>query len=170
MQREFIIVKNTPEKNNPALAKAKKIVVLDGSVDAWKALVEELEENKEKAYDRQEFSEYFNLRNLKREFYQAYNEKTKKTKRNHKLLSCKDNRNAKENKKIDKRKLEQNQNITKQYAVSYAIITYDYLHPNDDVVDFAYQMIELMRTINPRSAVKEADKILTARNKKESIK
>lgn len=70
------------------------------------------------------------------------------------------------NKKIDKRKLEQNQNITKQYAVSYAMLVYNHLHPDKDVTDFAYQMIELMRAIRPRFAVKEADKLLEDNSEK----
>ena len=68
------------------------------------------------------------------------------------------------NKKIDKRKLEQNQNITKQYAISYAMIAYNNLHPKEDVSDFGFQMIELMRAIRPRFAVNEADRILRKTN------
>lgn len=66
----------------------------------------------------------------------------------------------------DKRKLEQNQNITKQYAVSYAMLTYNHIHPNKDVSDFACKMIELMRAIKPKFAVKEADKLLKIYEKK----
>ena len=76
----------------------------------------------------------------------------------------------KNNKKIDKRKLEQNQNITKQYAVSYAMLVYNHLHPNEDASDFVYQMIELMRAIRPRFAVKEAVKLLSQNNKKHKKK
>lgn len=32
----------------------------------------------------------------------------------------------------DKRVCEQNQNITKQYAVSYAMLAYNYLHPDEN--------------------------------------
>ena len=60
----------------------------------------------------------------------------------------------------DKRTLEQNQNITKQYAVSYAILVYNNLHPKADITEFGYKMIEIMRAIKPKFAVKEADKLL----------
>ena len=60
----------------------------------------------------------------------------------------------------DKRVCEQNQNITKQYAVSYAMLAYNYLHPDEDASELGWQMIELMRAIRPKFAVKEADKLL----------
>ena len=60
----------------------------------------------------------------------------------------------------DKRVCEQNQNITKQYAVSYAMLAYNHLHPKADATEFACNMIEIMRAMKPRFAVKEADKIL----------
>lgn len=62
---------------------------------------------------------------------------------------------------------EQNQNITKQYAVSYAIITFNKMYPKSNVIHFAYKMINMMRNIKPRKAVKIADEIL---NKKEEKK
>jgi hypothetical protein len=69
-------------------------------------------------------------------------------------------RKKKINAKQDKRVCEQNQNITKQYAVSYAILAYNHLHPKADATEFACNMIEIMRAMKPRFAVKEADKIL----------
>ncbi len=65
----------------------------------------------------------------------------------------------------DKRTLEQNQNITKQYAVSYAILVYNHLHPKADMTEFGCNMIELMRAIKPRFAVKEADKVLMGKER-----
>ena len=67
-------------------------------------------------------------------------------------------------KEKDKRVCEQNQNITKQYAVSYAMLTYNHLHPDEDASDFGWYMIELMRAIRPKFAVKEADKLLKVNN------
>lgn len=69
-------------------------------------------------------------------------------------------------KEKDKRVCEQNQNITKQYAVSYAMLTYNHLHPDEDASDFGWYMIELMRAIKPKFAVKEADKLLQAEGDK----
>lgn len=66
----------------------------------------------------------------------------------------------------DKRTLEQNQNITKQYAVSYAILVYNHLHPKADATKFACNMIEIMRAMKPRLAVKEADKVLLGKEYK----
>ena len=66
----------------------------------------------------------------------------------------------------DKRTLEQNQNITKQYAVSYAILVYNHLHPKSDAKKFACNMIEIMRAMKPRFAVKEADKVLLGKEYK----
>lgn len=74
-------------------------------------------------------------------------------------------RKKKRKKSIDKRLLENKQNITKEYAVSYALLTYNHLHPNCDEVKFACAMIELMRAIKPRFAVKEANKLLDEKNK-----
>lgn len=68
---EWIVVENTPEKNNPALAIPKKIVVLDGSYDAWETFVEELKENGEIAYKLQSYSKYFKIEGLEREYYQT---------------------------------------------------------------------------------------------------
>lgn len=63
--------------------------------------------------------------------------------------------------------LEKNQNITKQYAVSYAIITFHKMYPKSNVIRFACKMISVMRNIKPRKSVKLADEIL---NKKEEKK
>lgn len=66
----------------------------------------------------------------------------------------------------DKRVCEQNQNITKQFAVSYAILAYNHLHPKADATELACNMIEIMRAIKPRFAVKEADIILQGKENK----
>lgn len=60
---------------------------------------------------------------------------------------------------------EQNQNITKQYAVSYAMLTYNHIHPKEDTTKYANHMIKLMRVIKPRVAVKEANKLLNNNEK-----
>ena len=41
-----------------------------------------------------------------------------------------------------------------------AMLAYNYLHPNEDASELGWQMIELMRAIRPKFAVKEADKLL----------
>ncbi|MFR5683375.1 MAG: hypothetical protein ACLVAK_09865 [Clostridia bacterium] len=60
---------------------------------------------------------------------------------------------------------EQNQNITKQYAVSYAMLTYNHIHPKEDITKYANHMIKLMRVIKPRLAVKKANKLLNNNEK-----
>lgn len=66
----------------------------------------------------------------------------------------------KKNKKPDNRQLEPNHNVTKQFALSCAMLAYDELHHNDDIVQFAYKMINYMRTTKPKNAVKRADELL----------
>lgn len=69
---------------------------------------------------------------------------------------------SKKNKKIktDKRQLEPNHSVTKQFALSCAMLAYDELHHEDDVVKFAYKMINYMRTVKPKNAVMRADELL----------
>ena len=64
------------------------------------------------------------------------------------------------NKNIDKRKLEQNQNITKLYATSYAMLVYNRMHPEEDISEYGMELIEVMRRINPKEAVKKADALM----------
>lgn len=74
----------------------------------------------------------------------------------------------KKDKKVDFRTLEPNQNITKLYAVSYATLTYNHIQPKGDVEEFGYEMIELMRAIKPKFAVKEANKLLQSKRQEEN--
>lgn len=88
------------------------------------------------------------------------------------LISSNDDNKGKiimKNKNLDKRQTEQNQNITKLYATSFAMLVYNQLHPDEDASEFGLKMIEIMRTLKPRQAVKEAD-ILLQKEFKKSIK
>ena len=62
--------------------------------------------------------------------------------------------------KVDKRQLEPNQSISKQYAVSYALLTYKKIYKNADLVSFGVEMVNQMRTIKPKLAVQKADGLL----------
>ena len=60
---------------------------------------------------------------------------------------------------------EQNQNITKQYAVSYAIIAFNKIYPKLSASNLAYKMISTMRSIEPKIAIKQAEDILNKNRK-----
>lgn len=67
--------------------------------------------------------------------------------------------------KTDKRMLEQNQNVTKQYAVSYAILaTHSLINSKKKITceKIGTEMIAMMRAVKPKEAVKKADQILSS--------
>ena len=77
MDRKWIVVENNEHKNNPKLAKAEKIAVLDGSYEAYENLKEELEETGKKAFSLNSYSKYFQIDKLPREYYKNYKENEK---------------------------------------------------------------------------------------------
>lgn len=59
--------------------------------------------------------------------------------------------------------LEQNQNITKQYAVAYAVLALKEVKPKAPTAfysDVGKEMVKLMRIYKGKEAIKKANKIL----------